>query len=274
MPRTSRRSDRRIPPSSCSSGAAWTGPMGSSPSILPAGSSGRSSCRSLPTTCPVPSGHPTDPASRTGPGAAQWTLGRSTCTTHVIAADGTGDRALPDPPGAVWNAGSAWSNDGTSLLIVRGYGRGYEDVRAGRHPVRRRVDRDGRSRTTGSSTRVLCGLRVGAGRHEGPRDPERHRTGTPLQQVIDRSATPVPRRPPRGRRPAIRPGSGRLPDRPPDKVEPRVGRDPGFRKRRLGCGEGIRTLDLRVMSPTSCRCSTPRRNASTGSRTPATVHQR
>ena len=26
---------------------------------------------------------------------------------------------------------------------------------------------------------------------------------------------------------------------------------------RLGCGEGIRTLDLRVMSPTSCRCSTP-----------------
>ena len=43
------------------------------------------------------------------------------------------------------------------------------------------------------------------------------------------------------------------------KVEPRVGRDPGFRKRRIGCGEGIRTLDLRVMSPTSCRCSTPRR---------------
>src|SRR5436853_15378 len=27
---------------------------------------------------------------------------------------------------------------------------------------------------------------------------------------------------------------------------------------RFGCGEGIRTLDLRVMSPTSCRCSTPR----------------
>ena len=26
---------------------------------------------------------------------------------------------------------------------------------------------------------------------------------------------------------------------------------------RLGCGEGIRTPDLRVMSPTSCRCSTP-----------------
>ena len=32
---------------------------------------------------------------------------------------------------------------------------------------------------------------------------------------------------------------------------------PGFRKRRLGCGDWIRTSDLRVMSPTSCRCSTP-----------------
>ena len=50
--------------------------------------------------------------------------------THVIAADGTGDRVLPDPPGAVWNAGPTWSNDGTTLLIVRGYAPGYEDVRA------------------------------------------------------------------------------------------------------------------------------------------------
>ena len=32
---------------------------------------------------------------------------------------------------------------------------------------------------------------------------------------------------------------------------------PGFRKRRVGCGDWIRTSDLRVMSPTSCRCSTP-----------------
>ena len=50
--------------------------------------------------------------------------------SHVIAADGTGDRALPDPPGAVWNAGSAWSNDGSKLLVLRGYGPAYEDVRA------------------------------------------------------------------------------------------------------------------------------------------------
>ncbi len=41
------------------------------------------------------------------------------------------------------------------------------------------------------------------------------------------------------------------------------GRTPGGRARGsgeggLGCGERIRTSDLRVMSPTSCRCSTPR----------------
>src|SRR4030067_789374 len=34
---------------------------------------------------------------------------------------------------------------------------------------------------------------------------------------------------------------------------------PGFEGRRTGCGGRIRTSDLRVMSPTSCRCSTPRR---------------
>ena len=36
------------------------------------------------------------------------------------------------------------------------------------------------------------------------------------------------------------------------------GRARGSRCMRLGCGERIRTSDLRVMSPTSCRCSTPR----------------
>src|SRR2546426_10907950 len=35
----------------------------------------------------------------------------------------------------------------------------------------------------------------------------------------------------------------------PEVQEPGIG---------VGCGEGIRTSDLRVMSPTSCRCSTPR----------------
>jgi len=49
--------------------------------------------------------------------------------THVIAADGTGDRELPSPPGAVWNAHATWSNDGTKLFIARAYTGDFDDVR-------------------------------------------------------------------------------------------------------------------------------------------------
>lgn len=52
-----------------------------------------------------------------------------TARSHVLAADGTGDRELPSPADAVWNAHSTWSNDGTHLFMVRGYTSGYEDVR-------------------------------------------------------------------------------------------------------------------------------------------------
>ena len=62
-----------------------------------------------------------------------------------------------------------------------------------------------------------------------------------------------------------RAGSGSRPDRRSASRPRRLrkGRTPGGRARgsrcrRLGCGERIRTSDLRVMSPTSCRCSTPR----------------
>jgi Tol biopolymer transport system component len=41
--------------------------------------------------------------------------------THIIAADGTGDRILPIPTGAVWQAPASWSNNGTRLLAIRGY---------------------------------------------------------------------------------------------------------------------------------------------------------
>ena len=58
-----------------------------------------------------------------------------------------------------------------------------------------------------------------------------------------RALSGVPRRPT-----APLAGQGRTPG----------GRARGSRCRRLGCGERIRTSDLRVMSPTSCRCSTPR----------------
>jgi Tol biopolymer transport system component len=41
--------------------------------------------------------------------------------THIVAADGTGDRMLPIPTGAIWQAPESWSNDGTKLLAIRGY---------------------------------------------------------------------------------------------------------------------------------------------------------
>jgi len=46
----------------------------------------------------------------------------NTVHTHVMAADGTGDRILPMPTGAIWQSGSlGWSNDGTRLVVNRGY---------------------------------------------------------------------------------------------------------------------------------------------------------
>jgi dipeptidyl aminopeptidase/acylaminoacyl peptidase len=52
-----------------------------------------------------------------------------TVRTHIVGADGTGDRVFPLPPGAVFDIGAAWSNDGTRLLLVRGYTSGWEDTR-------------------------------------------------------------------------------------------------------------------------------------------------
>lgn len=52
-----------------------------------------------------------------------------TAKTHVVRADGTGDRVLPSPPGAVWNAHATWSNDGTRLFVVQGFSAGFDDVR-------------------------------------------------------------------------------------------------------------------------------------------------
>jgi Tol biopolymer transport system component len=55
--------------------------------------------------------------------------------THIIAADGTGDRILPIPTGAVWQAPGSWSNDGTRLLAIRGYTGGIEQARPVAVPV-------------------------------------------------------------------------------------------------------------------------------------------
>ena len=44
-----------------------------------------------------------------------------TVETHIIAADGTRESILPSPPGTVWQATESWSNDGTRMLVIRGY---------------------------------------------------------------------------------------------------------------------------------------------------------
>jgi WD40-like Beta Propeller Repeat len=61
---------------------------------------------------------------------------RLTVRARVMAADGTGDRLVDPTSTAVWDWVGAWSNDGTRIAIVRGYGPNYEDVRPAIVPVR------------------------------------------------------------------------------------------------------------------------------------------
>jgi Tol biopolymer transport system component len=65
-----------------------------------------------------------------------------TVQTHIIAADGTGERILPSPTGTKWQGTESWSNDGTRMLVIRG----YAPDSAGARPVAIPVD--------GSSTGV------------------------------------------------------------------------------------------------------------------------
>jgi dipeptidyl aminopeptidase/acylaminoacyl peptidase len=44
---------------------------------------------------------------------------------HIVAADGSDDRVVRMPAGAVWQGASFWSNDGSRLLIMRGMSDGY-----------------------------------------------------------------------------------------------------------------------------------------------------
>ena len=48
--------------------------------------------------------------------------------THIVEADGTGDRVLPLPEGALWQAFRSWSNDGSRLLTIRGHTGGYDSA--------------------------------------------------------------------------------------------------------------------------------------------------
>jgi len=59
----------------------------------------------------------------------------NTVQVHVIKADGTGDRILSSPAGAQWQAPESWSNDGTKVLVIRGYTGGAEQARPAAVPV-------------------------------------------------------------------------------------------------------------------------------------------
>ena len=58
-----------------------------------------------------------------------------TVRTHIIAADGTGDRVLATHPDVRWEAFKAWSNDGKRLITARGYTGLGDDVRVAVVPV-------------------------------------------------------------------------------------------------------------------------------------------
>jgi hypothetical protein len=68
---------------------------------------------------------------------AEWDGARDEMTvqTHIVAADGTGERILPSPPGTKWQGTESWSNDGTRLLVIRGHAPDGADGRPVAIPV-------------------------------------------------------------------------------------------------------------------------------------------
>lgn len=52
----------------------------------------------------------------------------NTYRVHIVDADGTNNRILPKPAGARFQDAQGWSNDGTRLAVVRGYGVWNEDM--------------------------------------------------------------------------------------------------------------------------------------------------
>jgi len=54
---------------------------------------------------------------------------RNSYQVHVLNSDGTGDVTLPMPASAVFQDAPVWSNDGTRLVVTRGYAAHNQDTR-------------------------------------------------------------------------------------------------------------------------------------------------
>jgi Tol biopolymer transport system component len=75
-------------------------------------------------------GHPAWSPDGTKISFGEWTgVNGIDVRAHIVNADGTGDRPLPIPTGAVWQSPFAWSNDGTRLFAIRGYTGGVDQSR-------------------------------------------------------------------------------------------------------------------------------------------------
>ena len=95
--------------------------------------------------------------------------GGLTAQTHIIAADGTGERVLASPPGTDWQAPESWSNDGTRLLVIRGDGPDHTGARPAIIPVDGHDTRDrDRLAEHDDVAHGTVGMGVGAGRFVDP----------------------------------------------------------------------------------------------------------
>lgn len=89
----------------------------------------------LRTIVDVPPGNDLAGASWSPDGSriAYWTWNETvdgmSARSRVVHADGSNDRELPAPGGAVWNAHATWSNDGKQIFVAHGFSPGMDDVR-------------------------------------------------------------------------------------------------------------------------------------------------
>ncbi len=198
----------------------------------------------------------------------EWTQ-RHWARIHVMNADGTGLRRLDYDPGNIVDNDLVWSPDGTRIAFNRwreNQTRLFWDIMpigvvpvdggavASLGPTPVPTARCSTSRPTATTILSLPGTLAGAPSTSTKASPSRRSTPTRARRGSSTGASA--RRPP-GSDWRRRASARRVRPLAPEKEEPRVV-GPGVQGEGVGCGERIRTSDLRVMSPTSCRCSTPR----------------